>query len=73
MIDPRAATVVVLFALGPVGLYFSEVGNAVAAVASTLCVLVVALSLYLVFGAESESETGTSGGGEDAHDRVGGG
>ncbi len=57
MIDPRASTAVALLALVPVGLYlFGVVGDTVALVASTACVLLVAASLYVVFGSETASD-----------------
>ncbi len=57
MIDPRTSTLVALLALVPVGLYtVGVIDDAVAAVASTLCVLVIAGSLLAVFGAETETD-----------------
>lgn len=65
MIDPRASTLVVLLALGGVALYpLGLIGETVAAVASALCVLIIAASLYLIFSADSESD------GEGTHGEV---
>lgn len=57
--SPRRSTIIALLALIPVWVYaFGVYGGLPIALASSLCVLLVAVSLYLMFGPHEEGAAG---------------